>query len=91
MNTPRQISQGKVDYPSSRLNSLFCRGIRALSILGVLSSVLAWASVGGSITGTVKDPARRVIPKASVAVREINCMRLAKHTVDSVRPLVETG
>ena len=72
MNTSKQISQGKVDCLFSRLNSLLRKGIRALSILGVLSSTLAWASVGGSISGTVKDPAGRVIPKASVAVREIS-------------------
>jgi hypothetical protein len=72
VNNTKQISQGKVDSLFSRLNSLLRKGIRALLILGVLSSALAWASVGGSISGTVKDPAGRVIPKASVAVREIN-------------------
>ncbi len=30
-----------------------------------------WASVGGSISGTVKDPSGRVIPNAHVTVREI--------------------
>ncbi|NYF78115.1 TonB-dependent receptor [Granulicella arctica] len=45
---------------------------KALTLAGVLSSALAWASVGGSIFGTVKDPSGRVVAKASVVVREIN-------------------
>jgi hypothetical protein len=43
---------------------------RILCAAGVLSAALAWASVGGSISGTVKDPARRVLPNADVTVRE---------------------
>ncbi len=43
---------------------------RALCIAGVLSAVLAWASVGGSISGTVKDPSGRVVLNADVTVRE---------------------
>jgi hypothetical protein len=38
--------------------------------VGVLSAALAWASVGGSISGTVKDPSGRVVPNADVTVRE---------------------
>ncbi len=37
---------------------------RILCAVGVLSAALAWASVGGSISGTVKDPAGRVVPNA---------------------------
>ena len=44
--------------------------IRALLIAFLLSAAAAWASVGGSIAGTVKDPAGRVIPNANVTVRE---------------------
>jgi hypothetical protein len=78
VNPSKQISPGNFDCLFVRLNALLCKGIRALSIVvvlsitGILSSATAWASVGGSISGTVKDPAGRVIPKASVAVREIN-------------------
>src|ERR1700722_6514231 len=43
---------------------------RILCVLGVLYAGSAWASVGGSITGTIKDPAGRVIPNAEVLVRE---------------------
>jgi hypothetical protein len=44
--------------------------IRSLSLCAVLSATLAWASVGGSIAGTVKDPAGRVLANAEVTVRE---------------------
>jgi hypothetical protein len=43
---------------------------RTLCAVGVLSAALAWASVGGSISGTVKDPSGRVIPNAQVTLRE---------------------
>ena len=44
--------------------------LHALLIVSLLSAAAAWASVGGSIAGTVKDPGGRVIPDASVNVRE---------------------
>jgi hypothetical protein len=43
---------------------------RILCAVGVLSAALAWASVGGSISGTVKDPAGRVLPNADVTITE---------------------
>jgi Carboxypeptidase regulatory-like domain len=43
---------------------------RILCVLGVLYAGSAWASVGGSITGTIKDPTGRVIPGAEVLVRD---------------------
>src|ERR1700677_3829609 len=43
---------------------------RPLCAVGILSTALAWASVGGSIAGTVKDPSGRVDPGAEVIVRE---------------------
>jgi len=43
---------------------------RILCTAGVLSAALAWASVGGSISGSVKDPAGRVLPNAGVTIRE---------------------
>lgn len=44
--------------------------LRALCILAFLSCVPAFASVGGSISGTVTDPAGKVVPRARVSVRE---------------------
>jgi hypothetical protein len=38
----------------------------------MLSTTLAWASAGGSITGTVTDPSGRVVSDAGVVVREVN-------------------
>ena len=35
-------------------------------------AVVAWASVGGSISGTVKDPTGKLLPTANVNVREVN-------------------
>jgi hypothetical protein len=46
------------------------RTARIFCALGVLSAALAWASVGGSIAGTVKDPSGRLVPNAEVTVRE---------------------
>jgi len=45
---------------------------RTVVVIGILSGVLAWANVGGSISGTVKDPAGSVIVRADVTVREVN-------------------
>ncbi|WP_158822583.1 TonB-dependent receptor [Granulicella sp. S156] len=47
-------------------------GIRVLFVFVILSAAVAWASVGGRISGLVKDPSGRVIPKASVVIREIS-------------------
>ena len=59
--------------------SLVHSSVKALSIVLLLCAGLAWASVGGSISGTVKDPTGRVLPKANVAAREVNT-GLAYHT-----------
>jgi len=40
--------------------------------MGVSSAVMAWASVGGSISGTVKDPSGRVVPNANVTALEVS-------------------
>ena len=44
----------------------------ALCITICLSASIAWASVGGSISGTVKDPTGSVVGNAEITVREIN-------------------
>jgi hypothetical protein len=52
---------------------------KALCIAGILSACLLWASVGGSISGTVKDPSGSVVPNAVVTVHEMNS-GLSYHT-----------
>ena len=46
--------------------------IRVFFVFSLLSSSLAWASVGGAIAGTVRDPAGRVVADAQVTARESN-------------------
>jgi hypothetical protein len=53
-----------------RVGSLVATMAKILCAVGVLSAALAWASVGGSISGTVKDPAGRVLPNADVTITE---------------------
>jgi hypothetical protein len=54
------------------IGKLVRTGIRALCVVVVLSSALAWASIGGSISGIVKDPSGRVVATANVVAREVN-------------------
>ena len=49
---------------SNKVRRLAVKIARNLCAVGVLSAALAWASVGGSIAGTVKDPSGRVLPNA---------------------------
>src|SRR6204780_483208 len=55
---------------SLKVSSLAVNMARTLCAVALLSSALVWASVGGSIAGTVKDPSGRVIPNAEVSLRE---------------------
>ena len=57
---------------SAVLSCFVGKGSRFLCVAAMLSAVLVWASVGGSISGTVKDPSGSVIPNAEVTIREIN-------------------
>ncbi|MGC1784628.1 MAG: carboxypeptidase regulatory-like domain-containing protein [Acidobacteriaceae bacterium] len=45
---------------------------RIVCVLGILSAALVWAGVGGSISGTVRDPSGRVVPGANITIREVN-------------------
>lgn len=48
------------------------RGCALLATVLTLSAPVTWASVGGRIAGTVKDPAGNLVPNANISVREIN-------------------
>jgi hypothetical protein len=56
----------------SHLVCLFC----------TLSATLLWASVGGGISGTVKDPSGRVVSRAEVNLREVNTSLAYKTRTD---------
>jgi Carboxypeptidase regulatory-like domain len=43
-----------------------------LFTIAIFWATASWASVGGSISGTVKDPSGRVISNASIAVHEVS-------------------
>jgi Carboxypeptidase regulatory-like domain len=43
---------------------------KILCVISIFCAASAWASVGGSISGTIKDPAGRVVPNADVTARE---------------------
>jgi hypothetical protein len=45
---------------------------RVFSTVMLFFAVVAWASVGGSISGTVKDPAGKLLSNANVNVHEVN-------------------
>jgi Carboxypeptidase regulatory-like domain len=43
---------------------------KILCVISIFFAASAWASVGGSISGTIKDPVGRVVPNADVTARE---------------------
>ena len=54
------------------LSSHARRLLRILCVLEILSGAVLWASTGGSIAGTVKDPSGRVVADTNITVREVN-------------------
>ncbi len=56
----------------SRAIRFVSRAGKAICVMASLSAILVWASVGGSVSGTVKDPSDSVIPAANVTLREVN-------------------
>ncbi len=54
------------------LNRVIRFASRAICVIASLSAILLWASVGGSVSGTVKDPSDSVIPAANITLREVN-------------------
>jgi Carboxypeptidase regulatory-like domain/TonB dependent receptor len=57
---------------SSRALRSVLRIVGVLLVLPLLSAIALWASVSGSISGTVKDPSGSVIANAHVTARESN-------------------
>jgi len=61
----------------------------------VCSALLAWAGAGGSISGTVKDPADRVVADAHVTIRETSTGFVQRTQTDSrgryIFPVVPVG
>ena len=45
---------------------------KVVSIAGLLSASVVWASVAGSISGTVRDPSGSVVANAEISVQETN-------------------
>jgi hypothetical protein len=64
---------------SSRAIHILARAMRLACIAVSLSAAALWASVGGSISGTVKDPSGNVVVNAQVTVKEANT-GLSHHT-----------
>jgi hypothetical protein len=58
-----------------------------LFLIGIFSAIFpaatSWASVAGSISGTVKDPSGSVVPNASVTVREVSTGQSTQLRTDS--------
>ena len=57
--------------------------LRGACLIALFSAGLAWAIVGGSISGTVKDPSGRVVVKANVSIREVGTGLSYKTHTDS--------
>jgi hypothetical protein len=68
---------------SSRAIHFLARPMRIVCIVIGFSSTALWASVNGSISGTVKDPAGSVIPNAQVTVKETNTALIHQSHTDS--------
>ena len=65
------------------LKSRACMRRHLLLLSSVFFALMAWAGVGGSISGTVKDSSGSVVPNANVAIREINTGLLYQTHTDS--------
>jgi hypothetical protein len=63
----------------SPANALVRTTFGAFYLVIALSTAIAWASVGGSISGVVRDPSGRIIRKADVSVTQSET-RLSYHT-----------
>jgi hypothetical protein len=57
---------------SESVISFVSKSLKAVCVVALFAAALAWATVGGSISGTVKDSSGRVVVHAAVAVHEIS-------------------
>jgi hypothetical protein len=57
---------------SSKGVCIFSSFGKMICCVAFLCAALAWASIGGSISGTVKDPSGSVVAGARVTVKEVN-------------------
>ncbi|MGD0445995.1 MAG: carboxypeptidase regulatory-like domain-containing protein [Edaphobacter sp.] len=63
------------------VSSFTSKCLKTLAFALFFSAALAWAIVGGSISGTVKDPSGRVVVNATMSVREVgNGLSYKTHT-----------
>ena len=51
----------------------------AICMIAILSAAVVWASVAGSISGTIKDPSGGALANAEITIREVNT-GLSRHT-----------
>jgi hypothetical protein len=68
----KEITEKDEEMMLSRAIDFVSRAAKAICVVGVLSAAMVWASVGGRISGTVKDPSGSVIPSAQITIREVN-------------------
>jgi hypothetical protein len=82
MNGRTWIGQvGKRGRLASRVAGAVRRCLVGICLTTLLNATMVWASVGGSISGTVNDPTGRVVAYASITVREVNTgMEYKSHT-----------
>jgi Carboxypeptidase regulatory-like domain/TonB dependent receptor len=56
---------------SESASKFVSKSLKVMCVVVLFSAGLAWAIVGGSISGTVKDPSGRVVVNAAVTVSEV--------------------
>lgn len=79
---PRCESLNEVEARRVRLTS-WIRIASVILVLPFLSATMLWASVSGSISGTVKDPSGSVIANAHIIARDSNTGRTYETHTDS--------
>ena len=88
MIAKRPRRRSKRQFPDSILRSsgearLLAKRLLPLLLLSAFFAVAAWSVVGGSISGTVKDPSGGAIPGASVTLVNLDLTTQYKTTTDA--------